>query len=102
MRSCAGPRVDGGFIFVDGPVTTHQCPVRSLTPEVQRWITLFDLTHEIDETGVRRIALPFSGGAAEQPVKDMSAFGVIARTTYQILEEEQRRQRRKKGTRKKK
>lgn len=60
----------------------HACPVRLFTPEIEAWLGLFALTHELRSAGpgvvrYERVALPVAGGVADQPARTLEALNVI-------------------------
>lgn len=66
----------------------HACPVRLFTPELEAWLSLFPLTHEVRPgVGWVRTALPASGGVGSQPAKTIEALEWIRRVWNVVLRE---------------
>lgn len=65
------------------------CPVLAFTPEVQRWLRLFHLTHSLVPTfGAafwQRTSLPGPGSVLEQEHRTMTVLDTIKRLSNTLL-----------------
>lgn len=75
--------------------------MRSFTADVEQWFEWFEATHRIDVIGGvaqwQRVALPYAGGAGDQPAKLMEALTFMGQQMNAHLMARTRRTRRANG-----